>query len=113
MNTRFSAWLAGQMNRIGVNASGLAGLLGLKHPSVLAWIDGTSEPKPVNCVKLARVLGVPQAEVYEALGRIPPDERETPEVRRLITKYNRLPPSEQRKVEALVDASLAEIERGE
>jgi transcriptional regulator with XRE-family HTH domain len=106
----FGRWLQRHLDRVDMNASGLAARMGIKHPSVLAWMYGDSQPTDENRRKLAAVLGVPIDEVYQALGMFPaPESVEElpPELRRLIHNYQQLTPERQRMIEAALDSLLA------
>lgn len=65
---RFAAWLVDRMGEQNLSASTLARRLSLTPTTVRKWLDGESEPHPINRAALAEALGVTIDELRHAMG---------------------------------------------
>jgi transcriptional regulator with XRE-family HTH domain len=70
----FSGWLGVSMARANLSQARWAAKVGASTGTVSYWARGKVEPNDENIRRLARALAVPVEPVYEALGRIPPQE---------------------------------------
>jgi phage repressor protein C with HTH and peptisase S24 domain len=77
----FGGIVKGARERLGLTQDGLAKRLRLKQPTVAAWETNQRRPSTGTLHELARVIGVPAAELLEAMQRsvvevseVPPEE---------------------------------------
>jgi transcriptional regulator with XRE-family HTH domain len=69
--TPFIGFLRQLMKRRGRLASHLAKDIGVSHPTVGRWLDGSDSPSTLSCRKLADYAGLPLEEVLAAAGHLP------------------------------------------
>jgi transcriptional regulator with XRE-family HTH domain len=74
----------------------------LRHSSVSFWLSARRLPDATSVHKLARVLGVTEADVYQAMGLLPPDVSEDEEVSYLISLLDRIHPSQYQLIEGFL-----------
>lgn len=60
VNTKGREALQGQMATLGLSQGGLADMVGVKQPSVSAWLSGDSRPDTEQRDILALVLNIPR-----------------------------------------------------
>jgi transcriptional regulator with XRE-family HTH domain len=83
-SSNFGRWLDKEMDRLDMNMSGLARLVGVSQSAVSDWRQGKNTPNEDNVRSLAGALHVPVTDVHAALGRIPPDEETPEQIRRIL-----------------------------
>jgi len=111
---RFGRWLKGAIEAANLNQVGLAVKMGVSEAAVSDWVRGNREPGEDNLRKMARVLGLPVAELYVALGRVPPQEPgEEPWLREVRARLRAASPEERERVLAVIRAMLLKVESGQ
>jgi transcriptional regulator with XRE-family HTH domain len=70
MNTKFTTWLAEQMQKRGLNKSRLGRRIGVSDVAIGRWLRGEREPDDASIAKLADYFLVSRSEIYRLLGRL-------------------------------------------
>jgi transcriptional regulator with XRE-family HTH domain len=65
--TAFSAWLRAQLETRSLSISEFARRMGKSPTSVMLWLRGSTIPSATSIAALSEELGVPEAEIREAL----------------------------------------------
>lgn len=100
---QFSEWLRRRMGERDLTVTALAARMGISHSSVSFWLSARRLPDATSVHKLARVLGVTEADVYQAMGLIPPDvSPDDDEVSYLISLLDRIHPSQYELIEGFL-----------
>jgi transcriptional regulator with XRE-family HTH domain len=99
----FGAWLEREIERAGMNKSGFATVVGTSHTTVSKWITGERVPRDKYIPKIARALGLAEADVHQALGRIPKTDADySEESRRLVELVESLSPEDRALMERMI-----------
>lgn len=106
--TEFGRWLDRQMDRLDLNITGLARLVGVSHASVSDWRRGKNAPTEENVRSLAQALHVTPLEVYAAMGLIPSSGDLPEDVQQIAEVARRLTGPRRRAILALTQALLEE-----
>lgn len=59
--------LAKHIERAGITQTLIAETLGVSHPTVSDWVRGVKRPKPERVFALAKLLGIPESQLYSDL----------------------------------------------
>ena len=77
MTTTFAEWLRAQMYARGghrYKGASLARESGVAAATISALLNGVSEPTRPTIERMAAVFGITSREIYEAIGKTPPDD---------------------------------------
>ena len=96
------------MDRLDLNITGLARLVGVSHASVSDWRRGKNTPTDDNVRALARSLRVTPLDVYAAMGVIPSSGDMPEDVQQIAEAARRLTGPRRRAILALTQALLEE-----
>lgn len=105
----FSEWLQQQMGERDLSQADLARKTGLSTAAISNLINQMrKKPAPETLKLIAKALGLPQRQVFEAAGFIDPDPDPTPTLEEVNHKLSQLPIWQQQIVLNFVDSLLNE-----
>ena len=59
--------IARHIERAGITQTLIAETLGVSHPTVSDWVRGVKRPRPERVPALAKILGIPESQLYSEL----------------------------------------------
>jgi transcriptional regulator with XRE-family HTH domain len=108
-NKHFSTYLRDTMERANMSQRELARASGLSSATVSRILSGQREVELKSATKLARGLGVPVEEVYNAAGFIPDKTSSDPWVEKMMVKLSSLQNEQSRRtIESNIQFLLSE-----
>ena len=98
----FSEWLNGELDRLGWSMNKLASKAGLSSGTLSNIMSGNRQPGPDFCRSIARALQIPEEEVFRRAGLLSPEQAKDPLLERANHLLELLPPDDQERVLAII-----------
>jgi transcriptional regulator with XRE-family HTH domain len=107
----FSEWLLNRMNAANISQADLARLTGMSTGSISNLLSQVRNPSPYALIKISKALKIPPEIAFRAADLLPPESKETSQVKELIHLFELLPPDEREDLISYVQIKLAMLER--
>jgi transcriptional regulator with XRE-family HTH domain len=99
-------WLVEEVNKRGWSFRELGRRAGLSSGAISKVITGVSLPGWEFCRRVARAFNVPPEKVFRLAGLLPPEPRETTNMREITHLFSQLSPEDQERFIAFVRTFL-------